>query len=95
MASLTVWLEFTKSGKVARINEAVGTSVDDLTSLGPFFNIDSLSTVPNPEQVDIPETNTEGEDQRTMYITETAENSSSRKRIKMDRNVFIVFQIWD
>lgn len=41
-----------------------------------FFNIDSFSTVPNPEQVDIPEANTEDEEQRSMYITETTENSS-------------------
>ena len=55
MASPTVWLEFTKGWKVSRITEAVETSVDG------FFNIDSFSTVPNPEQVDIPEANRKGE----------------------------------
>ena len=49
MASLTVWIEFTKGWKLSRKNEAVGTNVDGLASLGPFFNIDALSTVPNPE----------------------------------------------
>ena len=55
MASPAVWLEFTKGWKVSRITEAVETIADG------FFNIDSFSTVPNPEQVDIPEANTKGE----------------------------------
>ena len=89
MASPTVWLEFTKGWKVSRITEAVETIADG------FFNIDSFSTVPNPEQVDIPEANTEDEEQRSMYITETTENSSYWKRINADGNAFNVFQIWD
>lgn len=52
------------------------TSVDGLPSLIPFFNIDPLSTIPNPEQVDIPEANTEDEEKRSMYIPETIENGS-------------------
>ena len=92
MTSPTVWLEFTKGWKVSRITEAVETSVDSLPSLIPFFNIDSLSTVPDPEQVDIPEANTEDEEKRSMYITETTENSSCWEWINGDGNFLTYFR---